>query len=51
MVHTFIFCILSYSLYFYKFVTPTETIEFHIHQSYIKVELREAMKLKNVSFG
>ena len=44
LVHPLIFCILSYSLYFFKFSTPSQNVEFHIHRSHMEIGLSEGIK-------
>ena len=44
MVHSLIFCILSYSLYFLKFSTPSQNVEFHIHRGNMGIGLSKVIK-------
>ena len=44
LVHTLVFCILPYSLYFFKFPTPSKDVAFHIHWSHMEIGLSEPIK-------
>ena len=37
-------CILSYSLYFFKFSTSSQNVQFHIHRSHMEIGLSEVTK-------
>ena len=44
MVDPLIFYILSYCLHFFKFSTPSENVEFHVHRSHMKIGLSQVIK-------
>ena len=38
-------CILSHSLYFFKFSTPSQNVEFHVQRSHMEIGSSEVIKL------
>ena len=45
LVHAFKFCVLSYSVDFLRFSTPSQKVKFHVHRSHMEIGLCEVIKL------